>query len=113
VLCAALVQCTADAGRPLDALSAVLVAGLGRQVVRPVEDSGRVVRLWVGLGGLTYDAGLTPDGVVVDFVHAVRGVVLKRERLDLGGFAAELALQLAPMAAQAPQLRAALLELAA
>lgn len=89
------------------------MAGLGPQVVRPVEDGGRVVRLWVGLGGLTYDAMLTPAGVVVDFVHAVRGVVLKRERLDLGGFAAELALQLAPLAARAPQLRAALLELAA
>ena len=111
-LCLALVSITAE-GHPLDRLADVLREGLGDAAVHSRSKNGSVVQLDAAFRD--YRMSATYDGREVrsELVHEVKGVVLKREELDLGSLLAELALIMAPMAATNPTLRNALLGLSA
>lgn len=109
-LCLALVGITEE-GHPLDRLARLLSEGLGASAVHSQERNGSVVQMDASFRDYRMSASYDGHEVRSELVHEVKGVVLKREELDLGSLLAELALIMAPMGATNPRLRKALLTL--
>lgn len=107
-LCLALVARCGDPDRPLDGLREVLIGALGDNRVSAEEAGGRVTSMHMVVADRSFDVKLHDGMVEAADVHAVRGVVIRRQELDLGGLLAELALLLAPLASTDARLRATL-----
>jgi hypothetical protein len=103
-LCLSLVARCENPDRPLDALSEILAAALGPERVSTETKDGRVTRLRVSAADRRFDAAVRGAGVEATDVHAVKGIVIRTQELDLGGLLAELSMLLAPLAISDPQL---------
>jgi hypothetical protein len=109
----ALVARCDDPEHPLDGLATTLAAALGDQRVSTQTAGDGVTALRAVVADRVFDAQLMGGTVQASDVQEVRGVVIRRQELDLGGLLAELALLLAPLAATDPRLHATLTALPA